>query len=65
MDIGATILFVSLAQREDVTDALCAWYQTLPVKASECIECGDCVECCPLGVAVVGKMRELVSLYET
>jgi predicted aldo/keto reductase-like oxidoreductase len=64
LDIGATILFVGFAQWEGVTEELRAWYDTLPVKASECIECGDCMVRCPFGVDVVGKMRELVALYE-
>ncbi len=65
MDISATILFLGFAQWEGVTDGLRAWYGTLPVKASACIECGDCVERCPFGVDVVAKMHELTSLYET
>jgi len=65
IDIGATILFMGFAQWEGVTDGLRAWYQTLPVKASDCIECGDCMERCPFGVDVIAKLRELVSLYET
>jgi predicted aldo/keto reductase-like oxidoreductase len=64
IDIGATILFAGFAQWEGVTDGLRAWYGTLPVRASECIECGDCIERCPFGVDVIAKMRELVSLYE-
>jgi hypothetical protein len=65
IDIGATILFVGFAQWEGVTEGLRAWYQALPVPASSCIECGDCVERCPFGVDVVEQMRELVALYET
>jgi predicted aldo/keto reductase-like oxidoreductase len=65
IDIGATILFVGLAQWAGVTDGLRAWYGALPVKASACIACGDCVARCPFGVDVVARMHEVVSLYET
>lgn len=40
-------------------------YEALPVKASQCVECGDCVERCPFGVDVIAKMNGAVEIYET
>lgn len=65
IDVGATLLFLGFSQWEGVTDGLRAWYGTLPVTASSCIECGDCMARCPFGVDVIGHMQELISLYET
>ena len=47
-----------------VSDELREMYDQLPVKPSDCIECGDCVERCPFGVDVVPKMRHAVTLFE-
>jgi predicted aldo/keto reductase-like oxidoreductase len=39
-------------------------YAALPVKASECIDCGVCLERCPFDVDIVGKMRHAVEVFE-
>ncbi|MBM3236722.1 hypothetical protein FJZ31_10555 [Candidatus Poribacteria bacterium] len=39
-------------------------YSTLPVKASECTECGDCMERCPFKVDIIARMREAVEIFE-
>jgi len=48
-----------------VTDQIQADYDALSAKASDCIECGDCMERCPFGVDVIAKMREMVELFES
>jgi predicted aldo/keto reductase-like oxidoreductase len=60
-------LGVALKGRRDngiLADHLQADYGSLPVKASDCIECGDCLECCPFEVDVISKMEQTVELFE-
>lgn len=40
-------------------------YARRPAKASDCIECGVCLERCPFGVDIIGKMRRAVEVLET
>lgn len=39
-------------------------YNALSTKASDCVECGDCVERCPFDVDVVSKMKKAVAVFE-
>jgi len=39
-------------------------YANLDVKASSCIECGDCVKRCPFDVQVIEKMKEAATFFE-
>ena len=39
-------------------------YASLPVKASECIECEVCLERCPFEVDIIGKMHRAVVVFE-
>ena len=39
-------------------------YRAMPVPASECTECGICMERCPFGVDVIAKMRKAVETFE-
>ena len=39
-------------------------YESMKVKASECIECRECMERCPFDVDVIGKMRRAVEVFE-
>jgi predicted aldo/keto reductase-like oxidoreductase len=49
--------------RRAMTD-LRADYDALPVKASDCVECGDCMERCPFEVDIIGKMRKAAQVFE-
>jgi hypothetical protein len=40
------------------------WYARFPVKASACVECGECLARCPFGVDIVARMREAAALFE-
>jgi len=40
-------------------------YDALPVKASDCVECGDCVERCPFEVDIIAEMHRAVEIFET
>jgi predicted aldo/keto reductase-like oxidoreductase len=61
--IGWMIWLVDRA-RGGVTDEMRGWYADHRVKASACVECGECLERCPFDVDVVAKMQEAVALFE-
>jgi predicted aldo/keto reductase-like oxidoreductase len=63
IEIGMTILLTDWAHG-GVSDELIGYYSSLPVKASECTECGVCMERCPFEVDVITKMREAVEIFE-
>ena len=46
-------------------DELQSYYAELKTKASECTECGVCLERCPFEVDVIARMREAVEIFET
>ena len=62
--IGWMIWVIDRA-RVGVTDEVRGWYAEHQVKATECVECGECMERCPFGVDIIAKMREAVALFET
>jgi predicted aldo/keto reductase-like oxidoreductase len=68
IDIGQTIGLVAWSQwaRVDTDEGreMLAAYAALPVKASACIECGDCVERCPFEVDVIAQMQRAVEVFE-
>jgi hypothetical protein len=39
-------------------------YASLPAKASDCIECGVCLERCPFQVDIIAKMQRAVAVFE-
>jgi predicted aldo/keto reductase-like oxidoreductase len=63
IEVGWIIWYVDQA-RGGISDQLRSWYSGFPVKASACIECGDCVERCPFEVDIIAKMREAVEIFE-
>ena len=40
-------------------------YAAFEAKGSDCTECGVCLERCPFGVDIIGKMRRAVEVFET
>jgi predicted aldo/keto reductase-like oxidoreductase len=62
IDIGAVTKLADTAAIGSI-DSVRAAYGALPVKASACIECGDCVERCPFGVDVIASMNRAVTLF--
>jgi predicted aldo/keto reductase-like oxidoreductase len=64
IDIGQTIRLLETAQQH-LTAELQVDYDALPAKASDCVECGECMERCPFDVDVISKMRETVELFKS
>ncbi len=62
IDIG-TITRVTDTATYGVTDSIISEYEALPSKASDCTECGVCIENCPFGVDVVGNMARAVAMF--
>lgn len=62
IDIGITTRIADTA-RYGVTDKIVSEYEALPVKASDCTECGACIERCPFGVDVIANMARAVGLF--
>jgi len=63
IEVGWVIWMLDHAQG-GVTDDLMGWYSSLEAKASDCIECGDCVERCPFDVDVYAKLGQAAVLFE-
>jgi predicted aldo/keto reductase-like oxidoreductase len=57
IDIGRTLRLAGAAG-QGFTAELRAEAAALPASPSECVECGECVERCPFGVAVMEEMRQ-------
>ena len=62
IDIGMTIRLADTAGYR-LDEATVAYYEALPVKASECNECGECVERCPFGVDIITSMNRAVDIF--
>jgi predicted aldo/keto reductase-like oxidoreductase len=63
IDIGQVNRLLDMAQQE-LTPELRVAYDVLTSKASDCTQCGACVERCPFGVSVMGRMEQAVTLFE-
>ena len=64
IDIGGTIRLLETAKYA-VSDDLRAVYDAFSAKASDCIECGACMERCPFKVDVISKMKHTVEVFES
>lgn len=52
-------------QQNGIVGRLHKIYASLRAKASDCIECDVCLERCPFGVDVIGKMHGAVKVFES
>lgn len=64
IEVGWVLWYVDQA-RGGVSDDLRSWYAGFPVKASACVECGECVERCPFDVDILARLRQAVEIFET
>jgi predicted aldo/keto reductase-like oxidoreductase len=62
IDIGQTLRLLDMV-RDPLREDLIAAYDALPSNASECIQCGDCIERCPYGVDVIRKMEQADTIF--
>jgi predicted aldo/keto reductase-like oxidoreductase len=63
IDIGRTLRLAGAAG-QGLTAELRAEAAALPASPSECVECGECVERCPFGVAVMEEMKQASEVLE-
>lgn len=63
IDIGLTTRLLKKAERE-MTREVQASYDEMAAKASDCIQCGDCMERCPFGADVISHMEQAASVFE-
>ncbi|MHA1220986.1 MAG: aldo/keto reductase [Candidatus Heimdallarchaeota archaeon] len=63
IDIGPLFRLFDLAKIE-MSDAIKKQYFAMDALASDCSECGDCLERCPFDVAVIEKMKEAATFFE-
>jgi len=62
LDIGTATRITDTAGY-GVTDNIISEYDALSVKASDCTECGECMERCPFGVDVISNMTRAVDIF--
>ena len=62
VNIPEVIRLLTMAEK-GLTPAIKAAYAALPVKASDCTECGVCMERCPFDVDITGKMRQAAEVF--
>ncbi|MCK4284180.1 MAG: aldo/keto reductase [Candidatus Brocadiae bacterium] len=63
IDIGKTIRLLVSARHGDL-EPFRGHYEALEARASDCTECGACMERCPFGVDVISNMQQAVELFE-
>jgi hypothetical protein len=63
IEVGWVLWYVDQA-RGGVSDDLRSGYAGFPVKASACVECGECVERCPFDVDILARLRQAVEIFE-
>jgi predicted aldo/keto reductase-like oxidoreductase len=63
IEVGWVLWYVDQA-RGGVSDDLRSGYAGFPVKASACVECGECVERCPFDVNILARLRQAVEIFE-
>ncbi len=63
IDVGQVIRLIDTARHGD-SEELRASYNALTAHASDCTECGECMDRCPFGVDVIAKMRQGVAFFE-
>ena len=62
IDIGMVTRIMDTATYK-ISDSLVAEYKALPAKASDCTECGVCLERCPFGVNIISNMNRAVDIF--
>ena len=64
IDIATVNKFADLCEAQGtVPETLREHYSSLPVRASACVECGQCETRCPFGVKIVEHMQKAKALF--
>ena len=64
IDIAKVNKFLDLAISEgEVTETIREHYKALKSHASDCISCGKCLKNCPVGVDIIGHMKQASELF--
>ena len=63
IDIGAVLRLLD-SSAHGLSSDLASAYGDLSVKASACVECGECMERCPFGVDVIEKLNQAARVFE-
>ncbi|MBD3181031.1 hypothetical protein GF312_01995 [Candidatus Poribacteria bacterium] len=63
IDIGSVICLTDWA-KAGLNDSLVNSYAKLSAKASDCIECGQCVERCPFDVDIIERLKKATEVFE-
>ncbi|MGN1033475.1 MAG: aldo/keto reductase, partial [Intestinibacter sp.] len=64
IDIAYVNKYLDLASiQDDLAETIKDHYELLAHHASECVECGLCMDNCPFGVDIIGKMKEAAKLF--
>ncbi len=66
IDIALVNKFTDLCEaQKTVPETVREHYNALKVKASACVECGECEKRCPFGVKVMEHMKKTQEIFET
>ena len=64
IDVAYVNKYLDLASIQDeLAETVKNHYELLAHHASECIECGLCMDNCPFGEDIIGKMKEAAKLF--
>jgi predicted aldo/keto reductase-like oxidoreductase len=63
INIGLTMWLLDMANNE-ITQEIRTTYNAMKNNASDCVQCGSCVERCPFEVDVISKMEHADKLFE-
>lgn len=62
IDIGEVTRLLDIATH-GLTEAIKAKYNSLPITASACTECGACIDRCPFEVDIIPNMKKATKLF--
>lgn len=65
INVASVTKYLDIARQHkgSIPGAAAEHYHALAVHASDCLECGSCLERCPFGVDVIANMREAASVF--
>lgn len=64
IDIPSCFMFYGYYERYGLGNWAESRYNTMKIKASECIECGLCEQKCPYNLKIIEKLKKVVEAFE-